>query len=321
MKSIRLTLLCLFSIMIFIAPVNSRAYDLPSVNLGFTSFLDGAPPSGPGFYLTQYMQYWSADEFKSNNGGELLPSAAGEDLSAWISLTQLIYQSDTELVLGAKWGIDFILPFVSLDLDYDMAGPFPQDNGSGFGDLLIGPYLQWDPIMGSNGPRFMHRIEFQCILPTGDYDHNKELNAGSNFFSFNPYWAGTFFITPRLTVSSRIHYLWNDTNDEPSRQYLAMGAVDTKAGQAGHINLAAAWEAVPDKLRVGINSYYLKQFTDTEINGIKQDGSKERVMGIGPGMIYHFSKDAHLFFNLFFESRAVNRPEGKRMNIRFVYHF
>jgi len=291
---------------------STQAYELPSVNLGFTSFLDGGPPAGPGFYFTQYIQYWTADELTNQDGDRLLPVPADEDLSVWISLTQFIYQSDQKLLFGGKWGMDMIIPYVSIDLDYGVPNSsYPKDNGAGIGDILIGPYLQWDPIMGENGPIFMHRIEFQMIFPTGKYDENRALNPGSNFFSFNPYWAGTLFITPRLTASTRLHYLWNAENNDNN----------TQAGQAIHLNFATAYEVLPKQLRVGINGYYLKQISDTQVNGNDVGNSREQVFGIGPGAVYHFSQNAHLFFNVYFESNAENRPEGDRFNLRFVHHF
>jgi hypothetical protein len=302
----------------FLGGGSGWAFDLPALNLGFTSFLDGGPPAGPGFYLTEYLQYYHSDRFNDVHGKRLLPDFADEELNVWVSLTQFIYQSNQDLLLGGKWGLDVIVPVVGLEFEHDLPGP-PQDNGAGFGDLLIGPFLQWDPIMGPGGPLFMHRIELQLIFPTGKYDSDRELNPGSNFFSFNPYWAATVFMTERWTASWRIHYLWNATNDDPNR--LFPGADDTQAGQAFHFNFATDYEVMPKTLRLGINGYYLKQITDTQANGDDLPDSREQVFAIGPGALWHITKHSHLFFNAYFETAAENRPEGNRFVLRFVQHF
>jgi hypothetical protein len=294
------------------------AYDLPAVNLGFTSFLDGGPPAGPGFYFTEYLQYYKSTRLTDAHGNALLPPSANEDLDVLVSLTQFIYQSNQEILPTARWGLDLIIPVVSLDLAHNLPIPL-EDNGAGLGDILVGPFLQWDPIMGKNGPLFMTRIEFQMIFPTGKYDSDRELNPGSNFFSFDPYWAGTLFMTPKWTASWRIHYLWNAENDDPNRNFV--GADDTQAGQALHLNFATDYEVIEKRLRLGLNGYYLKQITDTQANGHDVYDSMEQVFGIGPGAVFHYSQNTHFFFNFYFETAAENRPEGYRMTLRWVQHF
>ena len=298
-------------------PGAAGAYDLPAVNLGFTSFMDGGPPAGPGFYFSQYFQYYHSDRFNDENGNEIpFPDPSVE---AFVSLSQFLYQSNQAILLGGKWGVDVIIPLAGLNSSYAVDGPFPEDNGAGLGDILVGPYLQWDPIIRNGRPIFMHRIELQTIFPTGKYDSDKELNPGSNFFSFNPYWAGTLFITPKWTLTSRIHWLWNAKNTDPNRGFA--GADDTQAGQAIHLNFASAYEIIPNQLRLGINGYYLKQITDTKVDGKSVSGRKEAVLGLGPGLLWHINKDNHLFFNAYWESNVENRTRGSRFNVRWVHHF
>jgi len=296
---------CLLLVSVMTTSAWAYTQSLPSVNLGLTSFLDGGPPAGPGFYYTGYLQYYTADELVDH---PLIPDT---DVDVWLYLNQFIYQSDTPVFLGGKWGINVMVPIVGFDTDPDI------DNGTGVGDVLVGPLLQWDPIMGPNGPKFMHRVELQMLFPVGKYDEDEPINPGSNFFSFNPYWSGTYFFTPQLTASTRVHYLWNEKNDEPLS---VLGLDDTQAGEAIHANFTVAYEFIPKKLRAGLNGYYLKQISDTEADGTEISG-REQVLGIGPGLLWSFSQDSHLFFNAYFETSVKNRPEGERMILRYVHHF
>ena len=303
----------LLALCAMLSAFSARANNEPLINLGLTSFLDGAPPAGPGFYFTEYLLYYHADRFTDKDGhGQQIPTTssglASPKLDIFVSLNQLIYQSNQKVFLGGKWGVDFILPVVNFDLD--PKNLVITDNGAGIGDLVIGPYLQWDPIMGPKGPVFVHRVEFQCITPTGRYNKDQTLNPGSNFFSFNPYWAATWFPTPKCELSWRIHYLWNDKSDDTKFQ----------PGQAVHLNFASSYELIAKRLRVGINGYYLKQFTDTQVNGVNQPG-RDQVFALGPGLLYSFSQNDHLFFNAYYEMAAESRTEGQACLLRWVHHF
>jgi len=320
------------AVLLGLVPIPGEA-QLPSVNLGFTSFLDGGPPAGPGFYFQEYVQYYNAGNFRDADGDEQrIPSPPGaapgrllDDLNVWVSLNQFIYQSAQQIVPGGgRWGMDVIVPLVSLDVDPG-PGRFPNgdklsDNNEGLGDILIGPYIQWDPIMGKNGPLFIHRIELQNLVPTGKYDDGRVINPGSNFYSFNPYWAATFFATPQWEITWRLHYLWNAENDDPLED-LYGDADETQAGHAVHVNFASSYEVLPKRLRLGINGYYLEQIADNEIEGVDVDKSREKVLALGPGGVLHLSQNDHLFFNSYFETEAENRTEGMRFNFRWTHHF
>jgi len=282
------------------------AYHQPLLNLGFTSFMDGAPPAGPGWYISEYLAYYSAYRLE----GAEMAGVSDPKLEMWVNLNQFLYQSDTPVLFGGKWGVDIIVPFVSI---HGEPLPLPDDNG-GLGDVLVGPYLQWDPIMGKNGPIFMHRIELQTIWPTGHYSNEKLLNPGANHFSFDPYWAATFFFTPRWTASWRLHYLWNAENDD------AFGPNDKEEpGQAFHANFASSYEVLPKTLRLGVNGYYLTEITKSKVDGAEV--GREEVLGVGPGLLWSLSKDTHVFFNTYFESNVHNRPQGNFFSLRLVHHF
>jgi hypothetical protein len=306
------------TVIFFIVP--SLRAQLPGVNLGFNSFMDGMPPpAGPGWYMQEYLQYFHGNRFLDGNGNRIrIPTSGGTfespELDAWIWLHQVFYQSPQEILPeilpGARWGVSATLPTVALEVTPDDFFGFEEESFS-VGDLFLGPSLQWDPIMGKQGPIFSHRIELDAVFPVGTYDPDKQLNGASNHFSFNPYWAGTLFLRPEWNVSWRLHYLWNGENDETHIQ----------PGQAIHLNFATSVEVIPRRLHVGLNGYLLEQITDSQFNGVDIPNSRESVIGVGPGILYAFSERDLLFVNAYAEMEARNRPEGMRFGIRWLHKF
>lgn len=118
-------------------------------------------------------------------------------------MAQLAYISTYKL-FGGFYGAEVLLPAVHIDPDTDIG---LNESEGGVGDLIISPlFIQWTDheLLGMH---FWHRLNFIFMLPTGQYDRNADVNPGSNSYHFNPYYAGTLDITPRLSASFRLHYL------------------------------------------------------------------------------------------------------------------
>lgn len=316
-RRLRLLASCLVCSMTLLGAPKAHAYDLPTVNLGMTTFLDGTPTmGGPGWYSSQWVISYTANKLTNSQGNRLgLPV---ERVSVMSEATQILYLSPTKVGPGS-FGFDFVAPSLFGASANDGLGNQVLSANRGFADVSFGAFYQFDPIMGPNGPLFMGRIEAQALAPIGRYNAAVSVNPGSNFWSFNPYFAGTLFLSPKWTVTTRFHYLWNGENNEPSLSF-GPSAINSQAGQALHANFSTEY-AVADRFWIGINGYWLQQLTNTKVNGVGIDGTKERVWALGPGMMYSFDKDNYLFVNAFYEFGAVNRTQGQKYMMRFVRHW
>lgn len=294
----------------------AKATDLPAVNLGSTTFYDGAPlPGGPGWYGSLFLNHYDGRKLTDNDGARIaLPKS---EVTVDTATLQLIYQG-TGGPLSSDWGFSALLPVVTrLDVD-DGLNNAALDGQTGIADLNFGFYLQFRPIMGDQGPRFAHRLELDLVAPVGRYDRDTAINPGANFWSVNPYWAGTYWATPKTTLSWRLHYLWNAKNTDPSPATYGPDVSDVQAGQAVHANFNLLYAFTP-RFQAGLNGYWLNQISDSRIDGNEVSGRREKVFAIGPGALFAFSRQDSLMANLYFESESRNRPEGNRFNLRWVH--
>jgi|SRR5450830_12405 len=300
----------------------------PQGNLGVTSFYDGFSGVDEGWYYLGTFRYATANSIKGSNGSNS-PAFNNPRINALTLVNQVSYTSSVHIGDGTL-GFNAIVPVVSLSSSFGQAGATLQGNGTALGDLTIGPQLQFKPVMSEGGrPLFVQRIEFDALVPIGQYRHNADLNQGSGYYSLNPYWAATLFPTAKWEISWRWHYLYNFKNDNPASSspttYLGNSVTNTQAGQATWINFASSYAVTP-LVHAGINGYFFKQLENDRANGASIANSREQVLGIGPGMIIDIprengKKDA-LWLNSYTETNVRNRARNSLiLQARYVYQF
>ncbi len=292
------------------------------INLGGTSFYDGfAGP--PGLSHQTYLKFSTASSIR-NNAGKNDSAFDDPKINVITMINQLSYYSPNTIGGGAHLGWSLLVPIVSLDGDFGDNGVKLQDNATGLGDVTFGPQVQFDPIVDAHGrPVFVQRMALDTIFPTGKYDKHKDLNPGSNAYSINPYWAATWMPVAGWELSWRLHYLFNFKNDDPASSsaqvYEGRPVRDTQAGQSAWANFTASYEVVPN-LSVGINGYYFRQISDDEANGSRLRDSREKVLGIGPGLFWKVSDRQGFWLNTYKETEVQNRSRvDYAVQLRYVH--
>ncbi len=304
---------------------------------GAEAFLAGAVPP-PGFYVKEYLNYYTADKLKNNSGDTLSLARDGaklDKLEALASVTRFIYTSPVKILGGFLGGQVFIpVAWQHLKLQAQTPGGVVtlEDKQGGLGDIALGPVLSWHTPNGL----------FHCVFgldifaPTGQYNENKSLNTGTNSWTFAPAFGATLFLpwNPNLEFSVKMDYSFNTRNDDfivaPATAAkignLASAGLKTHLtpGQEFHFDYAIAYalskEKAAHQFRVGATGYFYQQITDDDTGFGKVRDDKGRVFGIGPGLWWSYKKwvvEAHTAF----ETAVKNRPEGINSFITVVYKF
>lgn len=149
---------------------------LPWVNLGDTNFEDGF--AGLGWLLEEFPAVYSADQIHGSNG-KAIPGS--NSFTAYSTTTHIAFVSKKQILRG--WIVfEAVQPLASLDL---RLADGSDSRASGFGDLIVGPGLQWGPKKIGSGV-FIQRAMFDVSLPTGTHSDIRPVNTGNHFVFLNP---------------------------------------------------------------------------------------------------------------------------------------
>lgn len=115
-----------------------------------------------------------------------------------------------------------------------------------------------------------------------------------------------------LSISVRFSCLWNACNSNPNASF-GTDATSTQAGQALHGNFAVQYE-IRHGLVAGLSGYWLRQISDTKVNGTNTPGRREQVVGVSPAAMVALSPKDFLLFNCYREF-VRNRAEGRQVPV------
>ncbi len=283
---------------------------LPATNLGMANIQDGFSP-GPGWYYLHYIQLYQPRRVADAYGNSL-PGAVR--VSSLLAMHQLIHETKIK-VAGGNLAFSLLLPLVKLTATGDGKSVLPSVNPGVAGGLIFGPVIQW-----SNkrllGLPYAHRAEIDLSVPLASYNIRYDINPSSRLYTITAYYAFTLWLTKGLSISNRHNINYNSdrigTGERPGMFYNVNFSVEQQLFKG----FCAA-----------ITGYYLTQLGQDAYHGdthyyqetYQVADTRERVLGLGPGVSYVFPGGLAAELKVFLETAARNRQEGARPTLKLAY--
>ena len=275
--------------------------------LGQNTVMSGVMPPPGSLRSTTTFAYYDANDTLDGNGE---PRAGISNFHATMQTATLRFQyvwSDVE-VFNANLATSVgIAAYVHATRESDVKTPagtsHRQGSASGIGDLRLTPVS-----LGWHADRVHQIAGFDIFLPTANYNPEQLVNVGRGNYTIAPaYWI-TWFPIDEVEADLNIFYLYNFEN--PNTNY--RGGNEISTDYALGYAITPMWQA-------GISGYAYKQVTDDQLNGKDvPGGNKGQVLGIGPYVRYHPSKDWGITLKWLTETMVENRSQGNRFLLQFA---
>ncbi len=260
--------------------------------IGVEGIKAGSVPP-PGMYVRDYTLTYASSEYRGGPPNFDLLACVNAFRGIWITPLKL---------LGADYGLDFILPFGYVEAT---AGPF---DGSSFslGDLAFEPLvLSW------HLPQFDLAAGYALWIPAGSYRAANPTKLGKGFWS-NMFTAGATWYADAdrtLAASALARYELHTEHRD-----LGITPGDT---------LSLEWglsKSVWRRFDLGLVGYWQQQTTRDRGSGASR--AKDSVVGLGPEVAVAFPENG-IFGSLryVYEVDARDRPQGHSIVLTLTLAF
>ena len=295
-----------------------------------------ATPQFPGWYGQLWVQHYSADKLRGDDGeavSQTMASPLGAlqvtpdvRVRADVLVPRLTYVS--EFMVGeGRLGFSAALPLVHQTTDVALNAVLPagvwtasaaaanallaqesahrSGSESGQADMELAGFIDWQ----QDESRLVAGLA--VVAPTGDYDKNRVVNPGTGkYWTLRPLIVAARAWENGLEVGTRATYSINSRNSD----------TDVRSGSYLHADWSAMYAAT-DNWKLGLQGFVLKQFTKDDGPNVAENGNKVQTLGAGPVLAYLAqSGNRALDVKWMQEFEVRNRPEGQvtwvRLNMR-----